>query len=67
MKHHDVSAIEVILDTDEGVICSDILGCGTNKFCFRIATPEFLNVCVHGSDVYICIKNPIATSLKKPF
>jgi hypothetical protein len=67
MKHRDVGTIEVVLDTDESVICSDALGCGKNKFCLRIATPEFPDVCVQGSDVYICIKNPTAPSFKKPF
>jgi hypothetical protein len=67
MKHSDVGTIEVVLNTEESVICSDALGCGKNKLCLRVATPECPDVCVQRSDVYICVKNPSASSLKKPF
>ena len=40
---------------------------GKNKLCFRIDTPKFPDSCVQRSDVYICVKNPITSSLKKPF
>jgi hypothetical protein len=66
MKHGDVGTIEVVLDTDESVI-SNALCCGKNEFPLRIATPECPDVCVHGSDVYICVKNPTVPSFKKPF
>jgi hypothetical protein len=67
MKHRDVGTIEVVLDTDESVISRDAVGCGKNELCPRIATPEFSDVCAQGSDVDICVKNPSAPSLKKPF
>jgi hypothetical protein len=67
MKHSDVGTIEVVLNTEESVICNDTLGCGKNKLCLRVAASESPDVRVQRSDVYICVKNPIASSLKKPF
>jgi hypothetical protein len=67
MKHRDVGTIEVVLNIEESVICGDALGRGENKLCLRVTTSEFLDVCVQTSDVYICVKNPSASSLKKPF
>jgi hypothetical protein len=65
MKHRDVGTIEVDLNTEESAICSDALSCGKNKLCLRVAIPEFPDTYVQRSYVYICVKNPIASSLKK--
>jgi hypothetical protein len=67
MKHSDVGTIEVVLNTEESAICSDAPSCGKNKLGLRVATPEFPDACVQRSYVYICVENPIASSLKKPY
>jgi hypothetical protein len=46
MKHRDVGAIEVVVHTDESVICRAALPCGQNEFCPGITTSEFPDVYV---------------------
>jgi len=67
MKHSNVGTIEVVLNTEESIIFSDAFGYGKKKLRLRVANPEVPDICVQSSDVYICIKNPISTSLNKPF
>jgi hypothetical protein len=66
MKDSNVGTIEVVQNTEAIVVCNSTLGSGKNKFGLRVATPEFPDVCGQRSDVYICVKNPIASSFKKP-
>jgi hypothetical protein len=66
MKYSNVGTIEVVHNTEVIVVCNYTLGSGKNKFGLRVATPEFPDVCGQRSDVYICVKNLIAFSLKKP-
>jgi hypothetical protein len=67
MKNSDVGTIEVVLNTEDSVICNDAIGCGKNKLCLWVAASESPNVPVQRTNVYICVKNPIASSAKEPF
>jgi hypothetical protein len=65
MQDSNIGTIEVVHNTEVIVICNSTLSSGKNKLGLRVATPEFPDVCGQRFDVYIRVKNPIASSFKK--
>jgi hypothetical protein len=65
MKNSDIGAIETTRNIQVSVVFNSGLASRDYEFSLRVMIPEFPDFARQRSDVYICVKHPIASPRQK--